>query len=189
MTVISGANTPPGPFSNFALVNNPGNSQIDLTYTVWAESWTGDSNAKWSTTSSDVNWAVGVSGSGTGVSFINTANVIFGDKDLTNGANVANLNVTIQAGGVQPSSVVFTNTAAGIGQYSFVNATNALTGTDDTSGISGSTGLTFNGDGGVRLTDGNDIHRRDPGQQWLFGNRHDRYSGGESKQPNQRSRQ
>ncbi len=107
-----------------------------------------------------MNWSVGPLGSATPVAFINTSAVIFGDTDNLSGFQVATTSVQVQSGGLQPSSVVFTNTAQGesstsAGQYTFTNAQNPLTGLDDTTGIAGSTGITINGDGGVQFNDGN----------------------------------
>ena len=58
MTIPSGGSAP-GPFANFQLVDNTSAKQIDLVYTAYNETWTGDSNSNWSTSASDVNWAAG----------------------------------------------------------------------------------------------------------------------------------
>lgn len=143
---------PSGPVTAVELVNNPAMRQIDLEYTVAAESWTGDSSGNWDTTTASTNWAIGPLHAATAVSFGNPAAVTFSDIDNTTGNGVNNTTIAIQSGGVQPNSVVFSNSAA---TYTFSNATNPATGVDDTTGIAGSTGISINGGGGVAFTDGN----------------------------------
>jgi fibronectin-binding autotransporter adhesin len=67
--------------------------------------------------------------------------VTFQDLNLITGANVTNGTVTIAAAGVNPSAVTVNNSAV---NYSFQNASGSV-------GISGSTGLTKNGNGTLTL--------------------------------------
>ncbi len=143
---------PSGPITEVELVNNPSANQIDLEYGVAAEAWTGKASGNWDTTAGSMNWAVGPMNTATAVSFGNTAAVSFGDSNNVTGNPVSNSTISIQNGGVQPSSISFNNNSV---TYTLSNATNPTTGADDTTGIAGSTGITINGAGGVIFTAGN----------------------------------
>lgn len=115
-------------------------------------SWTGQSSSTWDTTST--SWAswnpitkvVAASNSG-GTYYAAT----FGDKNPLTNATVANANISIQAAGVAPPSVVFNNSTAV--SYSFSNAGGGTTGIADSA--SGPTSVIKNGNGTVTLLSAN----------------------------------
>ena len=131
------------------------NNNIDINLVRQILTWTGVNgggiqNASWDTTGGSTNWAdptpaaAGfVSGSG--------VNVVFADANpLTPGVNVPNSSglavVSIQADGVAPASITFTNAGSAAGGVNY-----ALANAGGTVGISGSTTITLLGTGGVTL--------------------------------------
>jgi fibronectin-binding autotransporter adhesin len=91
--------------------SNPSANQLDLVVTKVPLTWNGATNGAWDTTTQ--NWAMGLPGVATTYSDNNA--VFFGDRDPISGNLVTNSVVAIQAGGVTPASVTFTNTGAANG--------------------------------------------------------------------------
>jgi fibronectin-binding autotransporter adhesin len=91
--------------------SNPSANQLDLVVTKVPLTWNGATNGAWDTTTQ--NWAMGLPGIATTYSDNNA--VFFGDRDPISGNLVTNTAVTIQASGVTPASVTFTNTGAANG--------------------------------------------------------------------------
>ena len=83
------------------------------------------------------NWANG----STAASYLDGANVTFSDTNSLTGGAISNSNVAIQAAGVQPNSITFSNNAV---NYTLSNASG-------TAGIAGSTGIVLSGSGTVNL--------------------------------------
>lgn len=121
-TSISDFTTPAAPFGyawSLAVSNNGSGigasnasaNQLDLVVTKVPLTWNGATNGAWDTTTQ--NWAMGLPGIATTYSDNNV--VFFGDRDPVSGNLVTNTAVTIQAAGVTPASVNFTNTGAANG--------------------------------------------------------------------------
>jgi fibronectin-binding autotransporter adhesin len=137
--------------NNFVIGANPngfvgtlviGPNQIDLTETR-PVTWTGQTggnggtDTSWNTTGS-TNWA---SNTPSAITYADTDAVTFQDTNVIAGGNVAvaSRSVVIQAAGVAPSSVAFTNSNI---DYSVSNASGAI-------GITGATAVTKAGSGTV----------------------------------------
>ena len=103
-------------------------------------SWAGTASSSWDTAGS-TNWANG----STATSYLDGANVTFSDTNSLTGGAITNSNVVVQAAGVQPNSVTFSNNAV---NYTLSNA-------GGTAGIAGTTGIVLNGNGTVNLTSPN----------------------------------
>ena len=95
--------------------------------------WTGALNGAWSLASSDTNWSLQGSAGNTYYSQAGSPNVTFADGP-------ANRNITIAAGGVQPASVLFTNSVS----YTLSGGP-----------INGGTAVTMTGNGSVTLSSAN----------------------------------
>lgn len=97
---------------------NPSADQLDLVVTKVPLTWTGATDGAWNT--STQNWAMGLPGVATTYSegFV----VNFADRDPVSGNLVTNTAVTIQAGGVSPGSVNFTNSGAAHGGVDYTVA-------------------------------------------------------------------
>jgi autotransporter-associated beta strand protein len=124
----------------YSLVNNTGLNQIDLTLTDIALTWTGQTDGSWNLSST--NWATVTP---TATSFSNGKAVVFADKNPLNSPNnVTNTTITVQAAGVQPALINFTNTGVAHGgvDYTITNASGTI-------GIAGTTTVSLNGTGGV----------------------------------------
>ena len=125
--------------------------EIDLTVapvTVALLTWTGQTggsgaaNSNWTTSNTDTNWANGAVAS----AYQDGVPVSFGDTNAAHGnAAVTNGTVTVQATGVEPSSVTFNNSSV---TYSLSNASGTV-------GISGSTSVTVQGGGTVNFNSPN----------------------------------
>ncbi len=124
----------------YSLVNNMALNQIDVVLTDIALTWTGQNGPSWDTSGS-INWAT-VTPSAT--SFADGKAVVFADKSPLSNTNITNTAVTVQAAGVQPALINFTNTGAANGgvDYTFTNASGTI-------GITGPTTISLNGAGGV----------------------------------------
>ena len=136
---------PPGGLGSYQLVNNPNGSsggQIDLAVTTYALAWTGANSSAWDTATQ--NWAV-ASPSPTPSVFTNGNPVVFGDTSPLTNQTVSNSTITVQAGGVQPLSMTFTNSGT-------PNGVNYTIGGGP---IGGSGGITLNGAGSVALAGAN----------------------------------
>ncbi len=146
--------TAPSPF--VYSLQNVSSNQLDLVVTGLL-TWTGATNSNWDTTPSDTNWSTGATPAAS--SYVNGAQVTFADQSLlTPGTNVPNDNshgggsgtatVTVQAAGVTPNAVTFTNAGAanGDGGVDYV-IQSAISGV----GIGGNTGITLTGTGNVTL--------------------------------------
>ncbi len=143
-----GPNLPLSGAFGYSLVN--GAHQIDLLVTLVPITWTGSNsgggtNSSWDTTASSTNWA---NSAPAATSYIDGAAVIFANKNPITSTNVATSNVVVQAGGVSPASMTFTNTGASAGGVDYTFSGDA---------INGSTGLTLNGAGQVILQSGNNF--------------------------------
>ncbi len=121
-TSISNFTTPAAPFGyawSLAVSNNGSGigasnasaNQLDLVVTKVPLTWNGATNGAWDTTTQ--NWAMGLPGVATTYSDNNV--VFFGDRDPVSGNLVTNTSVAIQAAGVTPASLNFTNTGAANG--------------------------------------------------------------------------
>ncbi len=143
--------TPAGPFS-YQLVNNAsgGGGQIDLVVTGYPVSWTGFQGSTWDTAGTNQNFAA-MAPTPFYCAYVDPAIVTFGDRDIVANTVLSPQTITIQSGGVRPTSVTFTNTGIANGgtDYTFANDTNPATAATDTAGIAGSTGITLNGNGTV----------------------------------------
>ena len=134
---------------NYQLIENSGQNQIDLIVTGPPVFWTGNSTS-WDTSNGTTAW---VNGSGVGSSYGNGGSVTFADSfpTLGGGPNTTvtnssgNVAVVIQAGGVTPATVAFTNSAL---NYTFSDA-------DGTHGIAGSAVVSLSGTGTVTFTSPN----------------------------------
>jgi fibronectin-binding autotransporter adhesin len=115
-----------------------GAGQIDVDVQILALNWAGTASSSWDTVGS-TNWAN--SSTATAASYIDGANVTFSDTNSLTGGTVSNSNVVIQAAGVQPNSVTFSNNAV---TYTLSNA-------GGTAGIAGTTGIVLSGSGTVNL--------------------------------------
>ncbi len=147
--------------TNYLLtLNNAANLQSVTVAAAAAMTWTGQvigngaTDANWNNTTSS-NWAV----STTPVAFNNGNAVTFQDTNTVTAANVAapSLTVTVQAGGVTPGSITFTNSAVNynvgggaIGGTGGVTKTG--TGTVTLSGVNTYSGTTSIGAGTLTLT-------------------------------------
>ena len=152
--------TTPGGAFEYALSQTTAslsNPELDLIVVSNSLAWTGVNsdgatlNAKWTTSSADTNWA---GGSGPSASpYLNGAAVTFGDTNPITGNPVSNTSgtatVTIQAGGVSPASITFTNVGAanGDGGVDYSIGGGAINGN--------TTGITLNRTGNVTLTAAN----------------------------------
>ena len=126
-------------------MNNPNASsggQIDLAVTTYNLAWTGANGSTWDTATQ--NWAV-ASPSPTASVFTNGNPVVFGDTSPLTNQTVSNATISVQASGVQPLSMTFTNSGT-------PNGVNYMIGGGP---IGGSTGITLNGAGSVALTGAN----------------------------------
>lgn len=136
---------PPG-FS-YVLTNNVGQMEWDLTVTPGLV-WTGVNadgstvNGSWDTTHGSTNWSDG----GVANFYSEGRAVIFGDTNPITTNPVSTSNVTIQTGGVNPYSVLFTNNSV---DYMFSNVGG------DSAGISGSAFIVMEGTGNVTFQSAN----------------------------------
>ena len=109
--------------------------------------WTGQNggsgaaNSNWTTSAGDTNWATGA----VRASIVDGLAVTFNDTNAVTTGAITNSTVTIQAGGVAPSMVLFNNTST---SYTVSNASG-------TTGITGSTGLVKQGTGSLTLQSSN----------------------------------
>jgi fibronectin-binding autotransporter adhesin len=117
----------------FTYYNPPG--QIDVQVSILSLNWTGSPSSSWDTAGS-TNWALGSAAA----SYLDGANVTFSDTNPITGGSVSSSSVVIQAAGVQPNSVTFSN-----------NSVNYTISTGGTAGIAGSTGIVLSGSGTVNL--------------------------------------
>ena len=107
---------------------------------ILALNWTGTASSSRDTAGS-TNWANGA----TATSYLDGANVTFSDTNSITGGSISNSHVVIQAGGVQPNSIIFNNNAV---TYTISNGSG-------TAGIAGTTGIVLSGSGTVNLQSAN----------------------------------
>ena len=134
--------------NNYPLtLNNSANIQsVTIGAALGAMTWTGQTagngaaDISW-TTGTSTNWALGA----TAIGFANNTAVSFQDTNAVAGGVAPTGTVTIQAGGVSPSSTTFDNSSV---PYTVSNASGNI-------GITGSGGLVIQGGGSVNLNSAN----------------------------------
>ena len=127
------------------------NNQLDMYVAIANLNWTGvnsagAANSSWDTTTTSTNWANLALSSTTANSYQDGSNVTFQDKNVLTGGTIANSNIVIQPGGVQPNALTINNNAV---SYTFSDAAGG------TVGIAGLTGIVKSGSGAVYLQGAN----------------------------------
>ena len=127
--------------ANTGVLYTISNTGKNLDLNVFAGvTWGGQTNSAWDT--GTTNWFSG----STGTTFTTGFAASFGDKQYSAGPPVTQNSITISGSvGESPSAVLFSNTAAGVANYTITSSDSA------NQGITGSASITLSGSGSVTL--------------------------------------